>query len=175
MKINKNFNRKNDNATVTVNYETIEECPISRKAVRTLSDGSKQYSEKNYKMVKLNHSSPVNFKEREFDAKLKKVSPQFVKVYNQALKAEEFSLDEIAGLGYRKALEFLIKDFAIYNNPEKAEWIGNDQAHYAKIQDDRDVNNMKNFIDALVYFISMSLIVDDAQTMKSKKEDTKNV
>lgn len=41
MKINKNFNRKNDNATVTVNYETIEECPISRKAVRTLSDGSK--------------------------------------------------------------------------------------------------------------------------------------
>lgn len=77
-------------------------------------------------MVKLNHSSPVNFKEREFDAKLKKVSPQFVKVYNQALKAEEFSLDEIAGLGYRKALEFLIKDFAIYNNPEKAEWIGND-------------------------------------------------
>ncbi len=57
---------------------------------------------------------------------------------------------------------------------EKSEWIGNDEAHYVKIQDDRDINDMKNFIDALVYFISMSLIVDDAQTMKSKKENAKN-
>ena len=35
-------------------------------------------------------------------------------------------------------------------------------------------NDMKNFIDALVYFISMSLIVDDAETMKSKKVNSKN-
>ena len=33
-------------------------------------------------MESLNHSAPVNFKEREFDDKLKKLSPQFVKVYN---------------------------------------------------------------------------------------------
>ena len=244
MKINKNFNRKNDNATVTVNYETIEECPNCKKALapqnlygivhsrddkdilsvadycngchslivseyeieKTVrsrnSNGSFNYEDKKYKMIKINYSAPVNFKERDFDDKLKKLSPQFVKVYNQALKAEEFSLDEIAGLGYRKSLEFLIKDFAIYNNPEKAdeikstwmmkcikdyidndkiktlaeksEWIGNDEAHYVKIQDDRDINDMKNFIDALVYFISMSLIVDDAETMKSKKVNAKN-
>ena len=176
----------------------VSEYEISRKLARTLSDGRKEYSEKNYNMIKLNYSAPVNFKERDFDDKLKKVSPQFVKIYNQALKAEEYSLDEIAGLGYRKALEFLIKDFAIYNNPDKAEeikltwmmkclkhyidndkiktlaekseWIGNDEAHYVKIQDNRDINDMKNFIDALVYFISMSLIVDDAESMKSGKE-----
>ncbi len=176
----------------------VSEYEISRKLTRTLSDGRKEYSEKNYNMIKLNYSAPVNFKERDFDDKLKKVSPQFVKIYNQALKAEEYSLDEIAGLGYRKALEFLIKDFAIYNNPDKAEeikltwmmkclkdyidndkiktlaekseWIGNDEAHYVKIQDNRDINDMKNFIDALVYFISMSLIVDDAESMKSGKE-----
>ena len=80
-------------------------------------------------MIKLNHSAPVNFKERDFDNKLNEVSPQFVKVYNQALKTEEYS---------------------------------------------RDINDMKKFIDALVYFISMSLIVDDAETMKSKKENTAN-
>lgn len=240
MKINKNFTRKNDNAGVTVNYETIEECPnckkalapqnlygivhtrddkeflsvadycngchslivseyeISKKVRRTNQNGEPEYEDKLYKMVKINHSAPVSFKEREFDDKLKKVSSQFVKIYNQALKAEEYSLDEIAGLGYRKALEFLIKDFAIYNNPDKAEeikltwmmkclkdyidndkiktlaekseWIGNDEAHYIKIQDDRDITDMKNFIDALVYFISMSLIVDDAESMKSGKE-----
>ena len=52
---------------------------------------------------------------------------------------------------------------------EKSEWIGNDEAHYIKLQDDRDINDMKKFIDALVYFIAMSLIVDDAETMISKK------
>lgn len=240
MIISKRFNRKNDNITVEVNYETIEECPnckkalapqnlygivhtrnnkeflsvadycngchslivseyqIKRKVVRTKNDGTQEYSKTDYKMEKLNHSAPVNFKEREFDKKLTEVSPQFVKVYNQALKAKEFALDEIAGLGYRKALEFLIKDFAIYNNPEKqeeikstwmmkclkdyidndkikilaekSEWIGNDEAHYVKIQTERDVNDMKKFIDALVYFISMSLIVEDAETMHSKKQ-----
>lgn len=44
------------------------------------------------------------------------ISPQFVKIYNQALKAESFGLDEIIGLGYRKAFEFLIKDFIIKNS-----------------------------------------------------------
>lgn len=155
------------------------------------------YSTDEYEMLKKNHSVPMNFKERTFDEQLTKISPQFVKIYNQAKKAEEYALDEIAGLGYRKSLEFLIKDYAIYKNPdkeeeiksswmtvclkdyidnesiktlaEKSEWIGNDEAHYKKLQDDRDVKDMKKFIDALVYFISMSLIVDDADSMQSKK------
>jgi len=175
----------------------VSEYEITKKISRTNADGSHQYNDKEYVMVKLNHSVPINFKERIFDEKLKNVSPQFVKIYNQSLKAEELCLDEIAGLGYRKSLEVLIKDFAIYNNPDKAdeiksswmmkclkdyiendkikmlaeksEWIGNDEAHYIKLQDDRDINDMKKFIDALVYFIAMSLIVDDAETMISKK------
>lgn len=175
----------------------VTEYEISPNIIDTYSDGTHSYSEQNYHMQKLKHSSPVNFRERKFDEALSKISPQFVKIYNQALKAEEYSLDEIAGLGYRKSLEFLIKDYAIYKNPdqaeeikslwmmaclntyidndsiktlaEKSEWIGNDEAHYKKIQDDRDVKDMKKFIDALVYFISMSLIVDDANSMESKK------
>ncbi len=175
----------------------VSEYQIRREVIGTKKDGKPDYSSTIYKMEKLNYSAPVNFKERIFDERLMKVSPQFVKVYNQALKAENFSLDEIAGLGYRKALEFLIKDFAIYNNPdkreeikstwmmkclndyidndkiktlaEKSEWIGNDEAHYVKIQTERDINDMKKFIDALAYFISMSLIVEDAETMQSKK------
>lgn len=161
------------------------------------SDGSISHSDDTYDMTKLNHSAPISFKEREFDAKLKDLSPQFVKIYNQAKKTEELGLDEIAGLGYRKSLEFLVKDYAIYKNPdemdtikstwmsnciktyidneqiktlaEKSEWIGNDEAHYIKIQEDRDINDMKKFIDAMTYFISMTLIVDDASTMQSKK------
>ncbi len=33
MNVNKNFNRKNDSTTVSVNYETIEECPNCKKAL----------------------------------------------------------------------------------------------------------------------------------------------
>ena len=175
----------------------VTEYEVEKTIERTFPDGSCRYNDSSYSMKKLNHSAPVNFRERKFDEALSKISPQFVKIYNQALKAEEYSLDEIAGLGYRKSLEFLIKDYAIYKNPdqaeeikslwmmaclntyidndsiktlaEKSEWIGNDEAHYKKLQDDRDVKDMKKFIDALVYFISMSLIVDDANSMESKK------
>src|SRR5947209_9012383 len=41
------------------------------------------------------------------------ISPNFHKIYNEAYKAEQFGLMEICGVGYRKALEFLIKDYLI--------------------------------------------------------------
>ena len=46
------------------------------------------------------------------------ISPSFSKIYNQANFAEQNKLYEICGVGYRKALEFLIKDFLIMKNPE---------------------------------------------------------
>jgi hypothetical protein len=44
------------------------------------------------------------------------VSPNFVKIYTQAYTAEKRGLTEICGMGYRKALENLVVDFAIYKN-----------------------------------------------------------
>lgn len=142
-------------------------------------------------------SEPNRFAKQKFDDKIAELSPQFDKIYNQALAAESSGLDEIAGLGYRKALEFLIKDYAIHEYPDEAEsikskplaqciknyisadniktlaerstWIGNDEAHYIRKQEDRDVSDMKNFIQAIVYFIGMILITEDAASMTSKK------
>ncbi len=141
-------------------------------------------------------SEPNRFKEKLFDEHINNLSPSFVKIYNQALAAECSGLDEIAGLGYRKALEFLIKDFStsehkdeeekIKSMPlsaciknyiddprikilaEKSAWIGNDEAHYIRKQENRDVSDMKNFITATVYFISMVLITKDAETIFPK-------
>ena len=143
--------------------------------------------------AKLLYTEPTRFEEQKFDDALADLSPQFVKIYNQALAAETSSLDEIAGLGYRKALEFLIKDFCSHLQPEdedkikklplskciteyinspeikglasRAAWIGNDEAHYVRKFDDRDVSDMKKFIQAAVYFIGMVLITEDAQSM----------
>lgn len=143
-----------------------------------------------------NYSAPSLFTEKGFEDGIAKLSPQFVKIYNQALQAESQMLDEIAGLGYRKALEFLIKDFAINKNPDnedkiqnmplgqciksyvidpsikiltdRAAWLGNDEAHYMRKHTNRDVKDLKKFISATVHFISMILIVDDAETMTPK-------
>lgn len=54
---------------------------------------------------------------------------KFIKTYLQSLEAESFGLDELAGMGYRKAIEYLVKDWAIKNNLEDKEkieksWLG---------------------------------------------------
>lgn len=41
---------------------------------------------------------------------------KFINTYNQALKAENQGLDEIAGMGFRKAIEYLVKDYLIGKN-----------------------------------------------------------
>lgn len=144
----------------------------------------------------LTGSEPCRFEKHIFDDSIISLSKQFDKIYNQSLAAETAGLDEIAGLGYRKALEFLVKDFAIHEHPDEEEeikklmlspcikkyidnpqiktlversaWIGNDEAHYIRKQENRDVNDMKSFIKATVYFISMVLITEDAASMEPK-------
>lgn len=141
-------------------------------------------------------SEPSYFDKQSFDENICILSSQFVKIYNQALAAENMKLDEIAGMGYRKSLEFLIKDFAIHCHPDDEEtiksaplsrcinqyieneniktlatrsvWLGNDETHYLRKHDDRDINDMKRFITACVYFIGMILITEDASTIDPK-------
>lgn len=136
---------------------------------------------------------PQQYQERSFEKTIKDLSPQFVKIYNQAWESETRNMDELAGIGYRKAMEFLIKDYCIHKNPDaqdeikalplgqcisrfidsaqiktlatRATWIGNDETHYIRKHEDRDIQDMKRFIDAAVHFISMDLIYEDAESM----------
>jgi hypothetical protein len=117
------------------------------------------------------------------------LSPQFVKIFNQASAAEAHMLDEIAGLAYRKSLEFLIKDYCISRAPEHAEaikkdflgtvirdrledkkiqmaaqratWLGNDETHYIREWVNHDVQDLKNLIRITVNGISEELEYDD--------------
>lgn len=81
--------------------------------------------------------SETYYNQSEFPKTIDSISPDFVKIYNQALKAESLNLTEIIGLAYRKAFEFLIKDFIIYNNPN------NDELH-------ESVKNEKKFEQLLL-------------------------
>ncbi len=146
-----------------------------------------------YKTKRLLNSVPKCFIGKQFEEYISNLSPNFVKIYNQALEAENRNLNEIAGIGFRKAVEFLIKDFAIFNNPAdrakivamplsqcvnsyiydptiknlalKTVWLGNDETHYVRKFTDKDTSDLKNFIDATVYFLNMLFVANQAQEL----------
>lgn len=128
---------------------------------------------------------------------LDSVSPLFRNIYMQSLIAEAMQLDQIAGVGYRKSIEFLIKDYLILTTPEKestikksllsnainmiesksikqlalaATWIGNDETHYIRKYEDKDITDMKQFLKALAYQVSSEVVSSRAQEMISAKE-----
>ncbi|MEC1437386.1 DUF4145 domain-containing protein [Bacillus sonorensis] len=112
-------------------------------------------------------------------------SPRFVEIYNQAYIAEQMNHLTLAGTGYRIALEILVKDFAISENPNDEKKIegltlnnciqnyfkdlesaapahvvrilGNDYAHYIKKFDQVAFNELKYYLDVFVINIEMKL------------------
>lgn len=131
---------------------------------------------------------PKSAREADLPSEIKELSPSFEKIYSQAIQAEASGLDEIAGTGYRKSLEFIIKDFCISRVPEredqiknkflgnvinedidspqlkavakKATWLGNDESHYVKKFESEDLTAMKRFISAVIHWVEMELITD---------------
>lgn len=111
------------------------------------------------------------------------VSNSFVEIYNQAYTADQLSLSEIAGVGYRKALEFLIKDYLIDIKPDnkdaieksllmscisqfvdndkiksvaqRAVWLGNDETHYIRKWTTKTIDDLKILIKLTVRWIEM--------------------
>ncbi|WP_434503987.1 hypothetical protein [Prevotella sp.] len=122
---------------------------------------------------------------REFSNVIKDVSPKFCDIYNEAYAAEQIGLGQITGVGYRKALEFLIKDYLISLDPAKdgeiknkllgqciscdvtdekikqvakrATWIGNDETHYIRKWEDKDITHLKKLIDLCLHWIEAEI------------------
>ena len=137
--------------------------------------------------------------EYDLPKEIENISPKSKEIYQQSQLAEAYNLDSIAGLGYRKFIEFLIKDYLIETNKESkdkfanknlsqaineidspriknlaksATWIGNDEAHYTKKHSDKDVQDMKLFIRSLAYYLSFeysSKVADDFINENSSK------
>ncbi len=92
----------------------------------------------------------------------------------------------MVGIGLRKALEFLIKDYAGSLNPaddaaikastlaqcitryitdvnvkacaERAAWLGNDETHYIRKWDSKDVKDLRTLVHLVVNWIDNSLL-----------------
>lgn len=147
--------------------------------------------------LELKEIFPQKVKQIDFPREIADFSPNFVKIYNEAYAAECQELTNICGMGYRKALEFLVKDFLIRQEPaneaeiskatlsqlinnkiendklktlaSRATWLGNDETHYYRLHEDRDLQDMKKFLHAFVTFLNAEIALNDALTIKSKK------
>lgn len=161
-------------------FEMVFQCP--RDECRDLFLSYYQASDDMSHRLVLIGSAPVKPKGRDFDDDIKKISEEFPIIYNQALRAEELGLDRVAGMDYRRAFEFLIKDFLISELPKKAQeikkkilgqciqtyienerikqiakraaWLGSDETHYERRWINKDIEDLKRLIEITVHFIS---------------------
>jgi hypothetical protein len=89
-------------------------CPVEECSAMFIGIYLVSYSPPNDKIAKLATAELLRHVEEEtFPKTIQAISPQFCIIFNQALQAEENKLDQICGPGYRKALEFLVKDFLL--------------------------------------------------------------
>lgn len=124
----------------------------------------------------------------EFPEGVVETSPSHGKIVVQAQRAEANGLGEIAGLGYRKALEFLVKDYCIRKSPTKeaeirkkplgsciqediadtnirecarrAAWLGNDETHYERVWTGHDISDLKLLIRLTQNWISNEYLTE---------------
>lgn len=118
---------------------------------------------------------------------LSAVSERFIDMYNQALKAEYNGSCELAAIGYRSALEILVKDFAIkeLNEPEETaskqslcdaiakylkqeelvrtadvvRILGNDYTHYKRKYPEHDFALLKKYMEIFLSQIEAQYMI----------------
>ena len=133
-------------------------------------------------------TSQGNLIGKSFKEVIVEISPMFEIIYNQAFSAEQQNLKEISGVGYRKALEFLIKDYLIARDEKtkdkilkmrlgncikdlvedtriktvakRAVWLGNDETHYLRKWEGKDLSDLKKLIDLTVHWIEMEKLTE---------------
>lgn len=134
--------------------------------------------------------------EYEFSKVIEEMSPRFKQIYLQAQYAESRNLHEIDQIGYRKALEFLVKDYlkAYKNETDEsigslelakcirklgsdelqdvamvAAWIGNDGTHYLPRNPDLTIDNLKEYLDSVVAFITYKIHAASAKKYRNSQ------
>lgn len=160
-------------------HQKCQELFIANYCFRNRHDGGRPAYE-------LQSLAPINFQASTFPDTVAGMSPNFVEICNQAVAAEAANLDQIVGIGLRKALEFLIKDYAASEHPSKvdeirttqlgpcinnfvtdsnvkecakrAAWLGNDETHYVRKWETKDVNDLKLLVRLTVNWIDSVLL-----------------
>ena len=137
-------------------------------------------------------SKPIESIKINKDENINNLSKKFYQIYQESSDAELFGLNEISGMGYRKALEFLIRDYCFYKYPDKvdsikktkrlgavienfidnpnikdmakrATWLGNDETHYEREWNEMTIDDLKCLIDLTLHWIIFELKTEEMQ------------
>lgn len=113
------------------------------------------------------------------------ISPLGADIYEQALRAEKDGYNQLVGIGLRKALEFCLKDFLCNIHTDKTEsikkmplkqlidtyttddtlkklstasvFLGNDETHYVRKHEDKDIQALKKYIELTFQMIRQKI------------------
>jgi hypothetical protein len=168
---------------ISGNNEVIERvfvCPLRSCQRLFIARYHQNMTSANFYLSQCVPAEPQNYSP---PAELKQISPDFCAIYNEAHKAEQLGLLLVSGPGYRKALEFLIKDYLtsvqetdeakkeiaelplmacvreyvtdsrMRATSERAAWLGNDETHYIRKWEDKDLQDLKKFITLTCFWI----------------------
>lgn len=163
-------------------FEIFFKCPKCKKAF--ISSYYRSEKNRHYTFVE---SKPFIPDVIQLPDELVRLSDQFCEIYKQSFFAEKYGLLQIAGIGYRKALEFLIKDYLINCKGEdqakieneflgkciariandrikaaatRAVWLGNDEAHYTRLFDDKNLADLKKLLKIAMDYITNEIMLD---------------
>ena len=131
---------------------------------------------------------PKRAEQPQFSEVVSELSPAFVEICAQVAVAEAEGLHQLEGIGLRKALEFLVKDYAIRKKPDqeedirrkflgpcisqhiddqrvrecakRASWLGNDETHYTRIWGDKDISDLRLLVDLTVKWLEYDLLTE---------------
>lgn len=145
-----------------------------------------QATDERVDVYRLRKLSPMKPKEETFPEAVRKISPSFVLLHGQALAAEAHDLDQVVGIALRKALEFLVKDFAVSEQPDNADdikkaflgpciekyvedpnvkkcaklatWLGNDETHYVRKWENKDIEDLKKLVRLTINWIDTNVL-----------------
>ena len=140
---------------------------------------------------------PIATPNLNIDYEIQKISPRFYETYTQCLKAKSSGLNKLYGMGFRKSLEYLVKDFAIYENPDDkgkiesislheciekyfknsdaktallaAKWLGNNETHYVNNNNDEAIQLLENLIEDTLGYIHRELRNKKAMQINANK------
>lgn len=111
--------------------------------------------------------------------------------------AKNDGLNQLYGMGFRKALETLVTDFSIKQNPDEVDkilkmplhsrietyfrnfdaktalmackWLGNNETHYENCNTDEDLQLFEDLIEDTLYYIHRDIRHQKAENINSTK------
>lgn len=163
----------------SLTIEAVFQCLICRSLMIAY------YNRRNNRVpFKLQKVVPYKHKEIIIDPEITKLSPSFVELYKQLFKAEYEGLNLLLGVGYRIALEHLVKDYLVYLEPKnkeiinsrslyrniskidnqnirelsrKVSWINADEIQLTKKWDKKDIDDLKKLVKLISSFVTMDI------------------